>query len=132
LGDTVNLASRLEQANTHYGTCVLASASVVARGGDKFVWREIDTIRVRGRSTPVTIFEPLARSGKETEAQRARAQAYADGLSAWRELDFSRAEHCFSTFPDDPPASMFKERCERALAEPLDAGSSPVFNVPPK
>ena len=49
-GDNVNLASRLEQVNTSFGTSILAAESVVTATGAAFVWREIDTIRVRGRS----------------------------------------------------------------------------------
>jgi adenylate cyclase len=126
IGDAVNLASRLEQANVSYATSVLVSESVFARAGEAFFWREIDTIRVRGRSAPVTIFEPLARHGEETAAQLQRAVAYAEGLSAWRAQDFALGEQRFSQFPDDPPALMFRERCRRAMAEPPGAGWTPV------
>jgi adenylate cyclase len=131
-GDAVNLASRLEQANSSFGTSILASESVVARTGDAFVWREIDTIRVRGRSTPVTIFEPLARRGEETETERQRADAYAEGLQAWRNRDFLLAEQCFTRFPDDTPALMFRERCRNALSNPPDDSWEPVHMLSAK
>ncbi len=96
-GDNVNLASRLEQANTSFGTSILAAESVAMATGDAFVWREIDTIRVRGRFAPVTVFEPLCRRGEETQTQRERVQAYAEGLRAWRARDFRQPK---SHFPD--------------------------------
>jgi class 3 adenylate cyclase len=131
-GDNVNLASRLEQVNTSFGSSILAAESVVTATGAAFVWREIDTIRVRGRSAPVTVFEPLARRGEETDGQRERVRAYAEGLQAWRARDFLRAEICFSHFPDDPPAALFRKRCSALLADPPDERWEPIFLPPSK
>jgi class 3 adenylate cyclase/CHASE2 domain-containing sensor protein len=129
LGDAVNLAARLEHANASLGTSILASQYLVARTSDRFFWREIATIRVRGRSTPVTVFEPMARRNEETEAQRRHAQAYAEGLSAWRKRDFAGAERCFARHPEDRPAAMFRQRCRLALAAPADSNCA-VFEIP--
>jgi adenylate cyclase len=131
-GDNVNLASRLEQVNTSFGSSILAAESVVTATGAAFIWREIDTIRVRGRSAPVTVFEPLARRGEETDGQRERVRAYAEGLQAWRARDFLRAEICFSHFPDDPPAALFRKRCGALLADPPDERWEPIFLPPSK
>ena len=126
-GDTVNLASRLEQSNTSFGTSILATESVVTATNAIFVWREIDTIRVRGRSAPLEVFEPLARRGEETEAQLERARAYAEGLRAWRARDFRRAETYFSRFPDDAPATLFRIRCRSLIDNPPDGPWEPIF-----
>jgi adenylate cyclase len=126
-GDNVNLASRLEQLNTSFGTSILATESVVRATGATFVWREIDTIRVRGRSAPVTVFEPLGRHGEETEAQRERARAYSEGLQAWRAHAFIRAETVFSRFPDDLPAALFRKRCRTLIDSPPDEPWEPIF-----
>ena len=96
-GENVNLASRLEQANTSLGTSILAAESVAMATRDAFFWREIDTIRVRGRSAPVTVFEPLCRRGEETQTQSEKVQAYAEGLVAWRARKFGKRK---SHFPD--------------------------------
>jgi len=126
-GDSVNLASRLEQVSASFGTSILAAESVVTATGAAFVWREIDTIRVRGRSAAVAVFEPICRGGEETEAERERARAYAEGLRAWRAHDFIRAESCFSRFPDDPPAALFRKRCRAHVDNPPDELWEPIF-----
>jgi adenylate cyclase len=131
-GDNVNLASRLEQANASFATSILAAESVAVATGDAFVWREIDTMRVRGRSTPVTVFEPLCRRGEETEAQREKAQAYAEGLRAWRAREFRRAEIAFSRHPNDPTAAAFRKRCRVLIDNPPDKDWEPIFAPPPK
>ena len=53
MGDAVNVAARLEVLNKLYGTNILASDATVASTGESFVWRELDTIRVKGRQQPV-------------------------------------------------------------------------------
>jgi adenylate cyclase len=131
-GENVNLASRLEQANTSLGTSILAAESVAMATGDAFFWREIDTIRVRGRSAPITVFEPLCRRGEETRTQSEKAQAYAEGLRAWRAREFRQAEIAFSRFPDDPPAALFRQRCRALVEEPPDDRWEPILAPPPR
>src|SRR6202795_1008834 len=61
MGDTVNLASRLEGLNKEYGTSILISESTRADvTNDRIMLREIDFIRVSGKNQPVTIFEILS------------------------------------------------------------------------
>ena len=50
LGDTVNLAARLEQLNKDYGTRILVSQSTRDACGDRFVFPELGSVAVRGRS----------------------------------------------------------------------------------
>ena len=59
MGDSVNVASRLESLNKHYGTGILVSDSTYAAIKDTVFCRELDTIRVRGKSQSVTIYEPM-------------------------------------------------------------------------
>jgi class 3 adenylate cyclase len=56
LGDTVNLAARLEQLNKDYGTSILVSASTREACGDQFVFQGLGTIAVRGRSDAAAVF----------------------------------------------------------------------------
>jgi len=56
IGDTVNVASRLESLNKEYGTRLLASEAVVRGAGDEFTFREIAEVAPRGVSQPLKIF----------------------------------------------------------------------------
>ena len=62
MSDAVNLASRLEGANKFYGTTIIASETTVALAGEDFAWRELDAIRVKGRTQALKIYELLALS----------------------------------------------------------------------
>lgn len=57
MGDNVNLGARLEGTNKMYGTMIIVSESTYALVKDRFVFRELDTIRVKGKNRPVVIYE---------------------------------------------------------------------------
>lgn len=61
LGDTVNLAARLETVNKVYRTRILISEATRQQLPNTFLVRELDQVQVRGREGPVTIFELLGR-----------------------------------------------------------------------
>ncbi len=59
IGDAVNIASRLEGANKVYGTKILVSEDVEKEARGKFLFRIIDRIAVKGRTSGIKVFEPL-------------------------------------------------------------------------
>src|SRR6202042_1600562 len=66
LGDTVNLSSRLEGLNKEYGSHIIVNQTTYAATRDaKFVYRELDLIRVKGKPQPVMIYELIGRAGEE-------------------------------------------------------------------
>ncbi len=56
LGDTVNLAARLEELNKQYGTRILVSQTTREACGDRFVFRSLGSVTVRGRGDAVALF----------------------------------------------------------------------------
>jgi adenylate cyclase len=125
MGDTVNLASRLEGANRFYDTTILASEATKKATGDAFIWREIDTVQVKGRDGTVTAIEPLAAAGATTPQQEARAAAYAEGLRRFRARHFAEAAAHFGR-AGDPPAMMFQARAEALARTPPGPDWQPV------
>jgi class 3 adenylate cyclase len=127
MSDAVNVASRLEGANKYYGTTIIASESTVAGSGSGFVWRELDATQVKGRTTPVKIYELVAQAGRETPAQQQAAAAYAEGLAHWRAREFDAAVTCFSRVSDfDKPSALFVQRAREFAKQPPAAGWEPV------
>jgi adenylate cyclase len=127
MGDMVNLASRLEGANKYFGTSIMASEATVLATRTTFVWRELDVIRVQGRSQQVKIFEPLALAGQATADQLAVAGSYAEGLARWRARDFAGAAASFARFADyDPPSGAFLARAKVCVTRPPDADWEPI------
>lgn len=126
MGDAVNLASRLEGANKQFGTAVMASQTTRELAGPGFVWRELDSIRVKGRSQPVRIHEPVGDTPLPPDRQ-ARYDAYAEGLARWRAGDFAAAASAFARHAaEDPPAAAFLKRATALADNPPPAGWEPV------
>jgi class 3 adenylate cyclase/CHASE2 domain-containing sensor protein len=127
MGDVVNLASRLEGSNKLYGTTVVASEATVALTGRAFVWRELDAIRVKGRTQAVRIFEPLGVAGQVAPDLLSRAQTYREGLTRYRARDFAGAAEQFTLVAgDDPPSALFLERARQLAQQPPGPGWEPV------
>jgi adenylate cyclase len=57
MGDTINLGSRLEGSNKTYGTNVIISEHTYEKVKDRVVARELDLVRVKGKTQPVRIYE---------------------------------------------------------------------------
>jgi class 3 adenylate cyclase len=84
MGDTVNLASRLESANKFYGTRCLVSQATIAAAAQAVEAREIDRLVVAGQTRPQIVFEIMGRGGELSAAQIALRAHYSDGLAAYR------------------------------------------------
>ena len=59
MGDTVNLAARLEGLNKQYGTLLMAGAATAELVGDELALRELDTVAVKGKEEGIVVCEVL-------------------------------------------------------------------------
>jgi adenylate cyclase len=122
MGDTVNLASRLEGANKEYGGRILVSEATVAAAATAVEVREIDRLVTLGQARPQPVFEIMARKGELTAAQIELRDRYAEGLIAYRAQRWDEARHAFEAalkaVPDDGPSLTFIKRLELFAAAP--------------
>lgn len=122
IGDTVNLASRLEQANKFYGTHILVAENTRRQAGGELTFREIDTLRVAGKSEPVRVFELLGYERDVSEFQGKLLAAFERGLASYRVRDWDGAETafraCLEIIPADRPSQVFLERIDAFRREP--------------
>jgi len=119
IGDNVNLGSRLEGLNKLYGTEIIASEGTVRAADDTLVTRELDMVRVKGRSLPVRIFEILG-PAEERAHWAALVERFAAGLGAYRQRQWEEAITAFRAVLEvragDRPAELYIERCREMLA----------------
>ncbi|AAZ96624.1 Putative Adenylate/Guanylate Cyclase [Thiobacillus denitrificans ATCC 25259] len=131
IGDTVNLASRLEQANKFYGTRILVSEGTRKLAGDDFAVREIDSLRVAGKLQPVRVYELLGMANELSEASRLAVTAYEAGLARYRAEDWTAAEaafrECLAKAPGDRPSAVMLARVEAFRKAPPVAGWKGVW-----
>jgi adenylate cyclase len=108
MGDTVNLAARLETANKLYGTRCLVSETTANRCAADFEFREIDRVVVTGQSLQQTVYEIMGRKEALSRPQTLLRERYAAGLAAYRAQRFDEAHAEFAAaleaLPGDGPS----------------------------
>jgi adenylate cyclase len=100
LGDGVNLASRLEGLTKRYHVpIVVGMRSRESVSG--IVWRELDKVRVRGRTVAERIYEPVGRDGEVPPHELGRLARWHDALEAFRARRFKEARAAFESLADE-------------------------------
>ena len=122
MGDTVNLASRLEGANKAYGCRCLISEATQKIGGADIETREIDRLVVVGQTQPQTVFEIMGSKGALTPQQTQLREKYAEGLAAYRAQRWADARKAFDAalqaVPADGPSLTLIARIESFAQNP--------------
>jgi adenylate cyclase len=115
LGDTVNLASRLEALNKVYGTSILVDRGTRQAAGDGFAMRHLDRIIVVGKTQATDIFEVLGETGKVPAVKLAAARRYEAAWDQYRSGEFHQAFDLLAGFETefgiDPAAERLQHLC---------------------
>jgi adenylate cyclase len=121
IGDTVNVAARLEGVNKAYGTRIIASDDLRADAGEGFEWRRLDRVAVAGRAGGLPISELLGLEGEVNADQLALRDQYEVALSAYFAGEFQAATNGFSALsaanPADKAAAVMAERAARLASQ---------------
>lgn len=135
IGDTVNLASRLEGATKQYGAGILLSEMTVRHLKKPATLREIDLIRVKGKDRPVAVYESLGHRAHEA-ALPALLKLHGAGLEAYRARDWAAAARAFEgaleLYPADGPARVYLARCRHLAGAPPGEDWDGVWNLTEK
>ena len=122
MGDTVNLASRLEGANKVYGSRILVSEATVAGAATAIETREIDRVVLLGQTEPQAVFEIMGRKGELTPAQVELRTRFSEGLAAYRARRWDEALRAFAaaleSVPNDGPSMTFIKRIDSLMKTP--------------
>ena len=122
IGDSVNLASRLEGTNKVFGTDIIVGARTREEVREILVLRELDRLRVQGRRQPEIVYEVIGELGSITPQVEDLLGGFAEGLAAYRGRDFESARRFFAAalaaVPADGPAQVYARRCGEFLDAP--------------
>ncbi len=133
IGDSVNLASRLEGVNKSYNTRIIASGETSYATNNKFLFRPLDTVRVKGRFEAVELFELLTTRRNSTEKQIDFCSAFGEGLEKYRQRDFSGSLNIFTElskeYPEDKPTHIYIDRCSKLKDSDLPSDWSHVTDL---
>ncbi|MGQ0621079.1 MAG: adenylate/guanylate cyclase domain-containing protein [Panacagrimonas sp.] len=134
IGDSVNLASRLESATKQYGVRVLLSESTLGALKRPAPVREVDRIRVKGQDGAVTVYEAIGHHDEHSFPNiDACVPIYEAGLHACRQHQFNDAIEAFEQVlelnPEDRPSQIHLERCAYYLDHPPAAHWDGVWTL---
>jgi adenylate cyclase len=136
MGNTVNLAARLEGVNKQYGTWILAPEATVREAGDRLLARKLDRVRVVGINEPVRLYELLETAENALPEQKRLAEVFRQALERFEDRDWNRAAEGFtealSVFAGDAPAQKYLDRCASCLANPPPDDWDGVYNLTEK
>ncbi|HWP49073.1 MAG TPA: adenylate/guanylate cyclase domain-containing protein [Candidatus Limnocylindrales bacterium] len=117
IGDTVNLASRLESANKFFGTKILISEDTYKKTEGLFFVRELGLIEVKGKTVPVKVFELIGKEENISPDQRQKVLDFHRGLTFYKDQKWYEAwevfNHILRKYPEDVPAEYYKKQCEK-------------------
>ncbi|KJR41959.1 transmembrane sensor domain protein [Candidatus Magnetoovum chiemensis] len=120
LGDSVNLAARLEGANKEFGTYTMVSASTqksVVNQVNEFTFREIAKLAVVGKKEAITVFEPMLYD--EFKSNIDIYSVYNKGLNFFYNGEFRNALEQFSSIADrDAPSFSYSKKCNELIKTP--------------
>ena len=120
MGDTVNLASRLEGINKQFGTytmCSEATMKSALENGSEYSFRQLANIAVVGKKTGVKVFNPMSK--EEFDKMAEIRKTYDDAYAKFTAGDFEKAKVIFeSNAKIDPPSAKFVEKCQKMISNP--------------
>jgi adenylate cyclase len=137
IGDGVNLASRLESATKQYGAKVMVSEFTKAKLKGRFLTRELDWIRVKGKQLPVRIYEVLAGADQAlSEETRRLLDLHGLGMELYRKRLWKEALAAFGAagqaFSKDLTFELYGRRCQYFIEHPPAADWDGVWELKEK
>lgn len=131
MGDNVNLASRLEGANKEYNSAIMISESTYEAAKEFVLVRELDSIKVKGKTKPTKVFELIGMADDEMAKQKLNSLAdYCAALELYKQKKFVEASACFEkcfSAQQDFTSKVYLERCKAYIENPPDEDWDGVF-----
>ncbi|MDL2290829.1 adenylate/guanylate cyclase domain-containing protein [Desulfovibrio sp. OttesenSCG-928-F20] len=120
IGDNVNLASRLEGLCPQFGVGIVTSAESREGAGDEFAYQPLDTLRVKGKKQPVSVFHVMRKEAWDDRA--AELEQYLLAYDQYTRGDFVEAGRLFTALDEEWPGqklyTLYKERCTLLIESP--------------
>jgi adenylate cyclase len=136
MGDNVNLGSRLEGINKQYGTNIIISEYTYQNVNEKFIVRELDLVKVKGKEAPVRIYELVGQTGQIDINTLQRIKHFEQGLAAYRNMQWDEAierfNHVLSLDSEDVPAQIYIQRCQTYQEDPPPENWDGVYTMKTK
>ena len=122
IGDSVNVAARLESANKFYGTTILVNGAVREQVGERFEFRPLGGVQVKGKRQATPVFELLGRGGQAPADDMEYARTFGEAIASFQQRRWTEAlqrfEQCGQRRPDDLAAARYLEATAMLMGRP--------------
>ena len=124
MGDTVNVAARLESSAKLYGVYIQVAENTYKKVKDEFEWRTLDYVRVKGKKVPVHVYELLSEKGQLDDDTAKMLTIFHEGLELYNAQKWNDALKKFEEsatledeFPTRPttPSKVYIFRCNHFI-----------------
>jgi adenylate cyclase len=132
MGDTVNLASRLEGACKLYGIPILGGEGTVIMVKEEILVKEVDLIRVVGKSKSERVYQIIGDRNDLTPELVERINTFHKALQLYRRQEWDVAQGLFEGLGDDKLARMYVERTKQLKQSPPGEEWSGVYDLKEK
>jgi adenylate cyclase len=133
MGDSVNLASRLEGLTKAYGAGIIVS-EFTADKLEGFILKDIDLVRVKGKDKPIRIYELLS-EGPLNNDVALELEQYGEALEFYRKMQWDKAFNAFNRLKENHSADLYGiygKRCESFKENPPEGDWDGVFTFTTK
>ncbi len=116
MGDVVNLAARLESANKQFGTRIMVAGGTRDAAGDRYVYRNLGLLQVKGQTRGVPVYELLGRCDEVEEVCRLQAEAFESAMRAFSARAWPEVRAILTEFLKHSPQDLAARRYLEASA----------------
>jgi len=127
MGDTVNLAARLESSAKQYGVYNFVGENIYETAKDKYMFRFLDFVRVKGKNVPVKVYELVSARETADNDMVNLVKTFEDGLDQYYQQDWDKALALFKKAEDmedhftsrnTTPSAIYIDRCMMFKSNP--------------
>ncbi|MEM9541250.1 MAG: adenylate/guanylate cyclase domain-containing protein [Cyanobacteria bacterium P01_E01_bin.42] len=126
IGDGVNLSSRLEGASKQYGCDLVISENTYRKCEEELIVRELDCIRVKGKTQPVAVYELIARNGKDADDTKQNAMKH---ITSALQIEKEALEEEKGQYPDKAVEITAKQQAIEAKQEQIIANKKLIVEL---
>ena len=127
MGDAVNLGSRLEALTKQYGVRVIVSEST-SLAAPEFTYLELDRVRVKGKSEPITIYEPLCLRQDLTEEKSQQLDLLQIAYNFYHKQQWKRSQKEFETLAQQDPDKLLYQIYLGRIEEYINTAPEPDWD----